>query len=263
VLRLTLILLIGAALGMGCTATHPAKGTNLTVLTYNIHHGAGMDGKIDLDRIADVIRASQADLVALQEVDVNTRRSGSVDQAGELARLTGLHKAFGVAMDFDGGQYGDAVLSRLPIKSARVQALGFTPGNRREPRCAVLATVALPDGNDLSFISTHLDHTGGSSDRLMQARKINAAFSAIEAPAVLAGDFNCEPESTPIRELQSRWLLMDGGDHSPTCPSNAPTECIDHVFVCPAGRWTLVEYKIIDQRIASDHLPVAVRLELR
>jgi len=76
------------------------------VLTYNIHHGEGMDGFFDLPRLARIIEATGADLVALQEVDQGTQRSSGVNELTELARLTRFHPAFGKAMDFQGGGYG-------------------------------------------------------------------------------------------------------------------------------------------------------------
>ena len=87
----------------------------LRVLTYNIHHAEGVDGKFDLGRIARLIKKEKPDLVAVQEVDVKTRRSDGVDQAAELARLTGMHYFFGKFMDYNGGEYGQMVLSKHPI----------------------------------------------------------------------------------------------------------------------------------------------------
>lgn len=75
----------------------------LRVLSYNIHHGEGVDGKFDLERIAKVIQSVNPDLVALQEVDRNTTRASDVDQAQELAELTGMHMAYGKALDYQGG----------------------------------------------------------------------------------------------------------------------------------------------------------------
>ena len=89
----------------------------IRVLTYNIHHGEGVDGKFDLPRIADVIKLASPDLVALQEVDQGTARASGVDQPAELARLTGMKVVFGRNIDFQGGGYGTAVLSRLPVKA--------------------------------------------------------------------------------------------------------------------------------------------------
>ena len=105
--------------------TAPARDPRtLRVMSYNIHIGVGLDKKSDLARIANVIKAADVDVVALQEVDVRTRRSGTdVDQLAELAKLTGMHGRFGKGRDFDGGEYGQAILSRQPIKEFTVHKL--------------------------------------------------------------------------------------------------------------------------------------------
>ncbi|MEZ6125818.1 MAG: endonuclease/exonuclease/phosphatase family protein [Planctomycetaceae bacterium] len=96
-----------------------ADPTQLRVLSYNIHHGEGVDRKLDLQRIADVILSVRPDLVALQEVDRNATRTGGVDQPAELARLTRMHVVFGANIELQGGHYGNAVLSRHPIARLR------------------------------------------------------------------------------------------------------------------------------------------------
>lgn len=261
---------------------HAGEPLRLTVMTYNIHHAAGMDKKLDLARIADVIRRSEADLVALQEVDSGTERVGGQMQAEELRRLLNMHHAYGPAMDFNGGKYGNAILSRHRIVSSKIVPLPHTPGERREPRAAIAATIALPPraggaggaataggaAGDLVFISTHFDHTRGSPDRLQQAQAINHHLADVRLPAILAGDFNCEPASEPMAELARHWTLVSDGNEAarerpaPSFPSTQPRIKIDHVLVKPPDRWRIVEAKVIDEPVASDHRPVVVRLEL-
>jgi endonuclease/exonuclease/phosphatase family metal-dependent hydrolase len=176
---------------LGCGANQRAKSdrlpTRLTVMTYNIHHGEGMDKRIDLERIAAVIRAENPDFVALQEVDKGTTRVSGVDQLAELARLTNMHAVYGAAMPYQGGEYGDAVLSRWPVKSSRVVPLPHTPGPQHEPRTAVSATTDLPAGaGPVELISTHWDHTREPSDRLIQAEKVNEAWKDAPAATILA-----------------------------------------------------------------------------
>ena len=244
-------------------------------MTYNIHHAAGTDGKLDVARIADVIRRCEPDLVALQEVDAGTKRTGGVVQAEDLARLTGMYHAYGPAMDFDGGKYGNAILSRFRIVEQRTVPLPHTPGGRREPRAVLGVAVRLPDGRRIGFGSTHLDHTREPSDRLAQARRINEHTRTVAVPAILAGDFNCTPGSAPMAELAKEWTLASGGGGDkgpaattsaaatqPTFPSTRPTIAIDHVLVRPSRRWRVIETRVIDEPVASDHRPVVVKLEL-
>jgi endonuclease/exonuclease/phosphatase family metal-dependent hydrolase len=260
-IRKLIAVLFLLALAGGCASPVP-----VTVVTYNIHHGVGNDGKLDLERIAAVLRDAKPDFVALQEVDLATKRTSGVDQAKELARLTGMNFVYGAAMDYDGGKYGDAVLSKCKIEWWRVVPLPWQPGGKREPRCAIITGYTLPNQRELAFITTHLDHTGEPSDRYLQAKAINDAASNLKT-AILAGDFNCEVGSPPMQELTGqelggKWTLVSDADPTLTCPSDTPKEKIDHVFVRPKERWKVTEVKVIDDRIASDHRPVMVKMEL-
>src|SRR6187401_2798658 len=89
----------------------------IRVITYNIHHGEGMDKKFGLERIAKLLMAEKPDIVALQEVDQGTKRASGVDQPAEFARLMRMWVVFGRNIPYEGGGYGTAVLTRLPIRS--------------------------------------------------------------------------------------------------------------------------------------------------
>ena len=257
--RRTCLLTI-ALVAMGAAFAVAAEPVRVRVLTYNIHHGEGTDGKLDLERIASVIRLVEPDLVALQEVDVGTSRSQGVDQAAELGRLTGMQAAFGKAMDYAGGQYGEALLSRYPLTDVKVHELPFTQGC--EPRCAVAARVRLgADGPELLIAGTHLEHAQATL-RLCQAGKLAPALVAANAlPVILAGDFNAEPDSPPIRVLLPHWTDATAAKPEATWPADVPTAKIDYVFFRPADRWRVVQTQVVDERVASDHRPLLVVLE--
>jgi len=233
----------------------------LTVMTYNIHHAEGMDGKLDVARIGRVIAKQKPDLVALQEVDAGAKRTNGVMQPGELARQLKMHHAYGPAMDFQGGKYGNAVLSRFPIVETRVIALPHKPGDQREPRSAVATIVKLSSRREIAFVSTHFDHTSRAPDRLEQAKALNQRLGDVREPAILAGDFNCDPESPPMQELESAWDLASDPEQL-TCPADRPRLRIDHVLVRPRAAWKVIESKVVEEPIASDHRPVVVRLKL-
>ena len=243
------------------------KPLRIRVMTYNIHHGQGMDQKIDLPRIAAVIKEAKADVVALQEVDVKTQRVGGVDQAAELGRLTGMHHAFGKAMDYSGGEYGNAILSRWKIEAVANHALPHTQGN--EPRAALDAVIRLGEkGHCFSFISTHLDFKPASEDRTNQVKKLNELFANADEndalPRLLLGDMNATPTSDDIKLLREKWesaAHAPGMKAQPTVPSVEPKSLIDYVMYRPAKRWRVIEVKVIEEKIASDHRPVLAVLE--
>src|SRR6478735_8532291 len=114
----------------------------IRVITYNIHHGEGMDKKFGLERIAKVLMAEKPDVVALEEVDQGTKRASGVDQPAEFARLTGMKVVFGRNIPFDGGGYGTAVLTKLPIRSCeKVKLKSFyedTPKHKEQRGVQVL-----------------------------------------------------------------------------------------------------------------------------
>ena len=243
----------------GCSTVSPTNTATLTVLTYNIHHGEGTDGKLDLERIARIIRSENPDLVAVQEVDQKTERTANVDQAAELARLTGLHHAFGKAMDYRGGAYGLVILSRWPIKDPQVHQLPQRAG--REPRILFVAQIESPHGK-LTFANTHLDHQL-EEVRLEQARALNKILAETKSPALLCGDFNAGPESTTMKFLSEHWLDTAGDHAANTIPAGNPRKRIDYILAAPKNRWTTETSRVLEEPIASDHRPVLTRVTLK
>jgi endonuclease/exonuclease/phosphatase family metal-dependent hydrolase len=230
----------------------------LRVLTYNIHHGEGLDGRIDLARQAAVLNQAAADLVALQEVDRETRRSGGVDQLAELARLTGMAPVFGKAIEWQGGAYGVGILSRLPIRGVRQRALPGSPD--REPRTALTIDVEVGDrGTRVQFTTTHLDQGREAMDKVAQASYLAASLAHNADPGILAGDMNTRPDTEPIQILARRWI--DTFVEPPPDPNARPRRRIDYVMVRPAASWRVVESRYVDAGLASDHQPVFAVLE--
>ncbi len=249
-LALTVAIVTTVALG-GCShpdSTEPRE-PYLRVLTYNVHHCQGTDGKFDYDRIAGIINRLEPDIAALQEIDVKTNRASGVDQAAVLAELTGLNYTFGRAIDFDSGQYGLAILSRSPIRDVTNTPLETQPGS--EPRIALSARVKLDAGRrEIILIDTHLCHRN-ERVRTMQTTQLNEfADSESSVPVILAGDFNARPTSAPMNVLlESNWV-----------DAVAPQSRIDYVLLRKDDPWKIVEVKVIDEPVASDHDPVLVTL---
>jgi endonuclease/exonuclease/phosphatase family metal-dependent hydrolase len=253
--RLSLSFLL--SLSLACVSTAAEAARELRVMSWNLHHGVGEDGKLDLERIAARIREQKPDLVVLQEVDKQCRRSKSVDQAAELAKLTGLTGAFGKAMDHDGGEYGQAILSKHPLGETKVHKL---PGDG-EPRIAFEAVVKLGegDGETLRLVSVHLDHQQDAR-RLKQAETLVAALSATKEPLVLAGDFNDVPESPVIKVFGGALTVVEKNGEKLTCPAAGPKVEIDHFFV--RGLKAVSPVTVLPEAVASDHRPLVVTVKV-
>jgi len=236
------------------------NGIILRVLTYNILHGATMKGDFDLDRIAEVIRSVDSDLVALQEVDFKTDRARNYDLATELGWRLKMAPLFGKAMDYDGGGYGEGILTKMPVISSRIVPLPHSPGN--EQRTALEVIVEVAPGDTISFIGTHLEHQRGSGDRVDQVKKINRVFLKNRYPSILVGDLNDVPESEAISILKEYWSDADRGHPGPTYSSVNPQRKIDYILYRPEDLWDVVEHRVICDSVASDHCAVFSKLRL-
>jgi len=231
------------------------------VLSFNILHGATTKGDFDLDRIAKVIIDADPDFVALQEVDYKTNRAKKYDLVTELGWRTKMAPLFARAMPYDGGEYGEGILSKHTFLSSRNIALPYIPGD--EPRAAVEITTVLPSTDTISFIGTHLDHLKLETNRIMQAKQINKTFSSNRYPSILTGDLNAEPNSETMTILESIWSpSYDKENPQATYPSDNPTKKIDYVMVYPKHRWKVLKTEIIQDTIASDHCAYLVTLQL-
>ena len=236
-------LLIGLSL-----ASFGQSRQSLQVMTYNIRHCAGMDLVVDYDRTSDVIIQQQPDVVALQELDSMTGRSGQRYQLEELAIRTQYHPVFGSAIDYDGGTYGVGILTReQPLSSKRIPL----PGD--EPR--VLLVVEL---KDYVLACTHLDLE--EAERLASVPLIVEEAQRWQKPFLLAGDWNDTPDSQLLQALTQHFTLLSG-DH-PTYPADAPRDCIDYVAIYKAQPAETLEYHVVEEPEASDHRPLVVRIKL-
>ena len=238
----------------------------LRVLCYNVHWCKGTDGKYDVERLADVINKAKPDLVALQEVDVGVKRSGRVHDVRELSKLTGLAARFGPTQHYEGGLFGNAVMTRLPILDVAIHPLPYTESTAERttyPRGAIAVTMQGPDGKPLRFVSTHFQHNV-PEDRLAEAKAINKLFAGDGdgLRTILAGDMNAVPDAAPVTELLKKWTNAIDDAATPTAPATKPRSRIDYVFFRESSQFRVVESKVIPESIASDHRPVLAVLEI-
>ena len=233
----------------------------LRVLSYNIHHGEGVDKSLDIERIADVIKSVKPDVVALQEVDRGVTRTKGMDQPGELSKLTGMEVVFGNNIRYQGGDYGNAVLSRLPIKRRENHPL---PALRNgEQRGVIEVELELPGSKtSLLFFATHFDYHPDEAERLASVKFIDELPLFEKQPhAILAGDLNALPESKTLQLLASSWNRANDAVQF-TFPAEKPVRQIDYILVRPKSRWKTVEFRVLDEPVASDHRPILAVLEL-
>jgi endonuclease/exonuclease/phosphatase family metal-dependent hydrolase len=259
----TLLLLLFFCIWLGKRETVPPK--YLTIMTYNIHHGKGVDGVLDLDRIADLIQKSGADLVALQEVDVKTERVQGLHTMQYLAEKLDMEWVFGQNLSFQGGGYGNGILSAYPIESWTNEHFPlYLEGEQR----GLLQTMIHCQGMTIAFWNTHLDHRPNDTERKQSATTIVKKSDTLRYSLVIAGDFNDIPESSSIQKINQSFLDTwheTGHDSGFTFPTQAPERRIDYIFYRDHSDsyFHLKPVKsTILQSPASDHLPLVVVFEI-
>ena len=222
----------------------------LKLMSYNIKNANGMDNVCNFQRIANVINNTSPDVVAIQEVDSMTNRSGQKYVLGEIAERTQMHGYFAPAIDYDGGKYGIGLLTKqLPL---RLQTLPL-PG-REEARTLILAEFA-----DYIYCCTHMSLT--EEDRMKSLELVKAFTSSSTKPLFLAGDMNAEPESGFIKELQKDFQILSNPKQH-TFPAPDPKETIDYIATLKqnAKGFAVISAKVINEPMASDHRPILVEL---
>lgn len=231
--------------------TFSAQAQNtLKLMSYNIKNANGMDNVCNFQRIANVINNTSPDVVAIQEVDSMTNRSGQKYVLGEIAERTQMHGYFAPAIDYDGGKYGIGLLTKqVPL---RLQTLPL-PG-REEARTLILAEFA-----DYIYCCTHMSLT--EEDRMKSLELVKAFTSSSTKPLFLAGDMNAEPESGFIKKLQKDFQILSNPKQH-TFPAPDPKETIDYIATLKqnAKGFAVISAKVINEPMVSDHRPILVEL---
>lgn len=225
--------------------------TSLRVATFNILHGQrAADGVVDVRLLGSVCSSFEADVLALQEVDVGVPRSGRVHEARAVAAACGMKAVFGKAARVGGiGEYGNAVLVRGSVVGSRVVRLPRTAPNRPEPRCAVAVSTDL----GVTVVATHLSiHRPEVFDQL---EAVCGLVSEVGGPVVVLGDFNLEPPDVVAR-LESVGLSV--AVSGPTFPASSPRIRIDYVAV--GGGLSFGGSAEVVETPCSDHRAVVVEV---
>ena len=245
---------------------HAMAQTKIRVLTYNIYHGeqAFKAGQPNIDSVAALINRLHPDFAAFQEVDSATGRSAKIyghriNFIEELAKRTGMQGYFGKAMDYDGGGYGDGVLSRQPCKATVVPLAAPSGG---EPRVLVYVQADLPGGKQVIFGGTHLCYQY-NDNRMAQVGQITGLFKNGPLPAIICGDFNTNPTGEAYRQMLQQWqdaAVVYGAPHN-TFSSDKPRYRIDYAFLSKNKQWKVTRVEVLPYHF-SDHMPVLVEMEL-
>lgn len=248
---------------VGCANTDlKTAPSSFRVLSYNIHHGEGIDKKIDLQRIAAVIKESKADIVGLQEVDRGVERTDRRDLPKELAKLTGMKVYFERNIIYQGGDYGNAVLTKFPIKKKKnTHYKMLWPDEQR----GVIQVFLNVHGKDLLFMNTHIDYRPDDAERLLNAEEMRKIIAAAgKTPVILCGDFNSSPGSSThnkIKEFMSdTWELVGHGDGF-SFSAETPASRIDYLWITKDSIQPL-QMEVLKSD-ASDHLPVMGEFRFR
>jgi endonuclease/exonuclease/phosphatase family metal-dependent hydrolase len=254
--------LLGASLFSGC-ATASKQPVALRVMTYNIQHGAGADSKIDLLRTAEAIKREHPDIVALEEVDKGVERTARRDLTAELAALTGMTGYFNNNFFFQGGEYGNAVLTRFPILSSTNSHYQMI--RPKEQRGIIQLTLDVK-GRKVLFMVTHIDYRGDDTERLLNAdeiRKLIKPYGSI--PMILCGDFNDTPGSRTYRKIHEMfadtWELVGQGQ-ALTYSSINPHKRIDYIWI-PQNKSIIPLKAWVPNTKASDHFPLVADFILK
>ena len=224
----------------------------LKLMSYNVRNAKGMDGIHNIQRIANVIINEAPDVVAVQELDSMTTRSGQKYVLGELSERTQMYATYAPAISFQGGKYGIGILSKEIPLTIRTYPL---PG-REEARMLLVA-----EFKNYFFACTHLSLT--EEDRLASLDIIKNSVGKSEKPYFLAGDLNDKPDSKFIQALQQDFQVLTH-IKKPTFPAPEPTETIDYIAAWKhsSNDFANLSAQVLEEPVASDHRPLSIQLRM-
>lgn len=261
----TLFLLLIVTLNFSCNnKSSNSDNSNLKsirVMSYNIHYGYGMDKVYDLTRIANIILNENADIVGVQEI------SDSI-MANELGRLTNMHVVFGPSIDGEMDQYGDLILSKYPFEWVGNASIPSASSSRYQAMAVdINLSEIYGEGSIVRLINTHFDWKetiGSEESRLAAVEVIEKEFlTNIKHPAIFTADLNANPDSPTLSKMSEYgWVNKYLGKNLNTYIADTISGHIDYVLFRPKKSWIVDTIKVLDEPIASDHLPIVMDLKL-
>jgi len=249
---------------LGFSACDKQETANLKIMSYNIRHGEGLDGALDLSRAAAIIKAQAPDLCGLQEIDHYCSRTDSVGQTALLAQQTNMQGTFGKFMNYQGGEYGMATLSAKPLISTKVLSL---PDGIHEPRSSIVHEVEIAKDCSIVFVNVHFDWINGAdgiSSRLNQAKTLVEYVDTIDKAIIITGDFNCTPDSPTMQYFYGQGFeFATKGEDNLSFQGDNKGE-IDHVIFrsTTSQKIKVKSIALLDEPVVSDHRPLLAELEV-
>lgn len=246
-----LLFIVLSAIVSSCNSEpgHHNQKNELSIMTFNVRNGRGMDDKVDYARTAKVIARYHPDVVALQELDSVTKRSGGDNVLEKIAGVAEYKSAYAAAIPFDGGKYGVGSLFReQPVQFYNIPL----PGEEEQ------RTLQVIEFSSFVLFNAHLSLT--EADRNRSGEIINEERKKFTKPVFLTGDLNAEPASTLITSLKKKWKQLSPDAF--TFPASIPDEQLDYIFVSAerASAFEIISSEVVADSLTSDHRPVVVRL---
>ena len=249
------IVLLVFSVNINCKTAQQTKTsteTEITILSYNVRNCLGLDNAVNYQRVADIIKKTDADIVSLQELDSATSRSKGVSVLNELARLTAMIPTYRASINYQGGKYGIGILTKG--KPLKIESISL-PG-REEQR-----SVLVVEMKDYALACSHFSLT--EADQLQSVEIIDQLTTKYTRPVLLAGDMNATPGSPVINIFSKNWQFLNDTTQL-TFPANKPIKCIDFIMARKQNGYSikLLKTGVGNEPVASDHLPVWVRVRI-
>ena len=249
IIKITTAIVITLAVVFSCKATSKKSHK---IMSYNVHICRGNDEVYDYDRVANIIKNVDADIIALQELDSATVRSSQKVTGQELANRLNMHFTFGASINYSGGKYGIGILSKeTPINVSQ----------HSMPGKAEARTMLIAEFKEYYFAATHLSLT--EQERVESMNKILNLTSPLKSkPIILAGDFNATPDAESIKLISSNFTFLSDTTQQ-TFPAEFPDRTIDYIMGSNSHKYTIIKQEVIPEKTASDHRPIFIELKIK
>lgn len=247
----------------GWTAPDDGKQQQLVVMSYNIRHcapyyGTSENTTANVNNVAEVLKNIKPDIVFMQEVDKNTTRSLGIDQTQKLAKLAEYpYYQFYKMQDYQGGEYGIAILSALRLKDVQTHTIPSEIEGQKITGNNILGTAKIEfNGVNIYLANTHLSVYQNDRDKQLPYM-LEEILSKQTIPVLFAGDFNATPSNLTIQQLDDAGYIRTNTDPKKfTIPSNAPNRELDYIAYKPAKTFEVISHTVPIGISASDHLPI-------